>query len=160
LRAVPASESLRQRRPTATSTGSTSSGSAVTITPSLFAREQQETAITGNSSNESALTTPEENALDLPDPEGGSGSISSTGPPPPAERGPSLRFTSAKTGEGVKELFEHIAARVVRKMEYEEYFESRRLHYREASGVESIRLGTYNRRELKTLERVRSGCCT
>lgn len=59
----------------------------------------------------------------------------------------------------MKGLFEHIAARVVRKMEHEEYFEARRLHYREASGVDSIRLGGDNRTELKAFERIRNGCC-
>lgn len=153
LRTAPA---LRQRRPTALSTGSTSSGSAATITPSLFAREQQENAASSNGLNETASTTPEDDPLDLPDPNGSP----APGPPLPPERGPSLHFTSAKTGEGVSELFEHIAARVVRKMEYEEYFEARRLHYREASGVETIRLGTDNRLHLKTIERIRNGCCT
>ncbi|KXN92681.1 Ras-related protein Rab7 [Leucoagaricus sp. SymC.cos] len=155
LRAGPA---LRQRRPTTLSTGSASSGSAATITPSLFARERQENAA-GSSSNETAFTTPEDDILDLPDSDGASTSVHSSGPPPPPERGPSLHFTSAKTGEGVKELFEHIAARVVRKMEYEEYYEARRLHYRDASGVGSIRLETDTRTQTKALERIRTSCC-
>jgi Ras-related protein Rab-7A len=157
LRSAPA---LRQHRFRTVSTGSASSGSAATITPSLFAREQQENT-NGNNSNETTLTTPEEDILDLPDSDSSPGSLRFSGPPPLPERGPSLHFTSAKTGEGVKELFEHVAARVVQKMEYEEYFETRQMHYREASGAETIRLGTDNgsRIQIKAFGKMRIGCC-
>ena len=57
--------------------------------------------------------------------------------PPPAESGPKLFFTSAKTGEGVADVFDYITHRVNRKWEYEEQIEARGMHYRE----ESFRLG-------------------
>jgi len=101
---------------------STSSGSAVTITPSLFKREQH------------------------------------------TRRGPKLFFTSAKTGEGVKDVFEHVAVRVVRRWEREE----RRMSMREADGLrpsvngiggrasaaETIRLGLGLKKKGSGL-----GCC-
>ncbi|KAF9442648.1 ras-domain-containing protein [Macrolepiota fuliginosa MF-IS2] len=156
LRAAPV---IRKRRLTGNSTGSASSESTATITQSLFAREQSESG-TGNSSNGTAFTTPEDGILDLPDSDGASGSASSSTLPPPPERGPSLHFTSAKTGEGVKELFEHIAARVMRKAEHEEYFEARRMHYREASGTETIRLERDGRTQRKALGKKLGSCCT
>lgn len=119
----PAQSNVRARRLTAVSTGSASSGSAVTITPSLFAREHA-----AGSSSTSAATTPEDDPY------------TSSLPPPPA-RGPKLFFTSAKTGEGVKDVFEYIAKRVVRRWEYEERLEARRMHFREASAADTIRLG-------------------
>jgi len=88
-----------------TTTASRSSGSAVTITPSLFARENAGTEI----------TTPEDN--------------SSTQLP----HGPKLFFTSAKTGEGVTDVFEYVARRVVRRWEYEELMDAQRMHFREPS---------------------------
>jgi Ras-related protein Rab-7A len=67
-------------------------------------------------------------------------------PPLPPERGPKLFFTSAKTGEGVRDVFEYIARRVVLKWEYDEWAEARIMHFRDASGAhasavaETIRL--------------------
>ena len=94
--------SVRSR---STTTASGSSGSAVTITPSLFARENAETE----------NTTPEDDSS------------------MPSHRGPKLFFTSAKTGEGVTDVFEYVARRVVRRWEYEELMEAQRLHFRDAS---------------------------
>ncbi|CAL1697199.1 unnamed protein product [Somion occarium] len=92
-----------------------SMSSAPTITPSLFGRGQATTA----------CTTP-----------------SSVSPlPPPPERRPKLFFTSAKTGEGVAEVFEYIAKRVVVRWDYEEAVEARTLHFQDASVDETIRLG-------------------
>jgi Ras-related protein Rab-7A len=77
---------------------STSSTSGVTITPSLFAR--------GNNGTEtSATTTPPS--------------------PTPPDKGPRLFWTSAKTGKGVKDVFEYVAQRVVTKWEWEEAVENR-----------------------------------
>jgi Ras-related protein Rab-7A len=38
--------------------------------------------------------------------------------PPPPELGPKLFFTSAKTSEGVNEIFTYIAARTIRRMNW------------------------------------------
>ncbi|KAF8237653.1 ras-domain-containing protein [Tricholoma matsutake] len=123
------SPSVRQRPITTTSpsTRSESTGSAVTITPSLFAREN-------NSSTGTQSTTPQHY-----DP------FSITPLPPPPDRGPKLFFTSAKTGEGVSDVFEYIARRVVRRWEYEERLEARQMHIREASAAEPVRLGSSER---------------
>jgi len=92
------------------------------MTPSLFAREQ-------TNARNTASTTPEDDPFAL------------TAAPPPPERGPKLFFTSAKTGAGVSAVFEYIAQRVVKRGEYEERAEARRLHVREASAADTIRLG-------------------
>ncbi|TFK32627.1 P-loop containing nucleoside triphosphate hydrolase protein [Crucibulum laeve] len=139
---------VRQRSMTTRSSGSTSSGSAITITPSLFAREN------AAASSSTALTTPDSDT-DAPP-------ASSALPPPPLERGPKLFFTSAKTGEGVSDVFEYIARRVVRKWEYEEQLEARRMHFREASAADTIRLGLQNgsrRNLLMGGGKSWSGCC-
>ena len=90
-----------------------SMSSAPTITPSLFIRGQAATT---------TATTPES----------GSPPSNTYAPPPPPERYPKLFFTSAKTGEGVKDVFEYIARRVVVRQEYEEALEARTMHVREA----------------------------
>ncbi|KIK91210.1 hypothetical protein PAXRUDRAFT_831030 [Paxillus rubicundulus Ve08.2h10] len=107
-----------------TSLSSTSS-SAPTITPNFFTRDQ------------AAATTPP--TLTLPSP---ASEIMPLFPPPP-ERGPKLFFTSAKTGEGVCEVFEYIAQRVVTRWEYEGAIDARTLHVQGTSstGTETIRLG-------------------
>jgi Ras-related protein Rab-7A len=114
------------------STKSASSSSGVTITPSLFARENAKANGTHDTPSPQLAPAP---ALALP---------------LPPERGPKLFFTSAKTGEGVADVFEYIAQRVVRKWEYEEWVEARTMHFREASGRETISLGsdTWNRKKL------------
>ncbi|KAK0458240.1 ras-domain-containing protein [Desarmillaria tabescens] len=109
----PRASILRSRRLTNMSTGSNSSTSAVTMTPSLFALEQ----------SSSTNTTPEESVMSAPD------------------RGPRLFYTSAKTGDGVADVFEYIARRVVLRWEHDERIEARRLHIREASAADTIRLG-------------------
>jgi len=128
--------SVRRRTATMFSTGSASSSSAVTITPSLFARE--------NANANGTLTLSPQLA---PAP--------ALAAPLPPERGPKLFFASAKTGEGVVDVFEYIAQRVVRKWEYEEWVEARTMHFREASGRETISLGsdTWNKKKL-------ADCCT
>jgi len=125
--------SVRKRSMTILSTNSASSGSAVTITPSLFARERENLNVNGTpTSNHAISPSPSSSPLIR--------SLSNN-PPLPPERGPKLFFTSAKTGEGVSDVFEYIAQRVIRKWEYEEWVDSRTMHYREASHVaETIRL--------------------
>ncbi len=123
----PRASILRSRRLTNMSTGSNSSTSAVTMTPSLFALEQ----------SSSTNTTPEESVASVPD------------------RGPKLFYTSAKTGDGVADVFEYIARRVVLRWEYDERIEARRLHIREASAADTIRLGL----ERRAASRSRWGDC-
>lgn len=123
----PRASILRSRRLTNMSTGSNSSTSAVTMTPSLFALEQ----------SSSTNTTAEESVASVPD------------------RGPKLFYTSAKTGDGVADVFEYIARRVVLRWEYDERIEARRLHIREASAADTIRLGL----ERREASRSRWGDC-
>ncbi|KAG6863194.1 hypothetical protein C0991_007649, partial [Blastosporella zonata] len=106
------------RRVSTSTTGTASSGSGATITPSLFARGNDTAKTTCPSSTPN---TPPEADVDP----------FATFPPPPA-RGHKLFFTSAKTGAGVADVFEYIARRVVRRWEYEERMEARRMHVREA----------------------------
>ncbi|KZT24294.1 ras-domain-containing protein [Neolentinus lepideus HHB14362 ss-1] len=73
-------------------------------------------------------------------------------PHPSPERRPKLFFTSAKTGEGVSDVFEYVAARVVRRWEYEDAAESRVMHMQEPS---SIRLDDESTEGLKG----RLRCC-
>lgn len=109
-----------QRR---TSSLSSTSSSAPTITPSLFSR----------SNNQAATTTPPTSTVLSPSLD------TMLHYPPPPERGPKLFFTSAKTGEGVQEVFEYIARRVATRWEYEEAIDTRTLHVQEPP--ETIRLG-------------------
>jgi Ras-related protein Rab-7A len=106
---------------TSASTRSGSTGSVLTITPSLFARRN-------SSATDTQPTTPGDREP-LPT------------PPPTPDRGPRLFFTSAKTGEGVADVFEYIAWRVVRRWEYEETREACRMHIRDASNEGPIKLG-------------------
>jgi Ras-related protein Rab-7A len=132
----------RPRTTTSASTRSESTGSAVTITPSIFAREN-------NAATTQSTTPHDHDPFSLP-----------TLPPPP-DRGPKLFFTSAKTGEGVSEVFEYIARRVVRRWEYEERLEARQMHIREASGAESVRLGFGERMRGRNESAWPGGaCCT
>ncbi|KAI0757779.1 hypothetical protein C8Q80DRAFT_1059216, partial [Daedaleopsis nitida] len=99
-----------------------SMSSAPTITPSLFIRGQATTTATT--------------------PESGSPPSNGYGPPAPPERYPKLFFTSAKTGDGVKEIFEYVARRVVVRQEYEEALEARTMHVQEAGQRASVLLST------------------
>ncbi|KAF8808601.1 ras-domain-containing protein [Phlegmacium glaucopus] len=126
--------SCRQRKLNTRSSGSTSSGSAPTITPSIYARNH------GSSSN----TNISDNLLPTTQSPSTPSHCPAFALPPPPERGPKLFFTSAKTGEGVADVFEYIAHRVSRKWEYEERIEARRMHYRDSSAAETIRLGLDN----------------
>ncbi|KAH0826402.1 P-loop containing nucleoside triphosphate hydrolase protein [Lanmaoa asiatica] len=110
-----------QRR---TSSWSSTSSSAPTITPSLFTR----------SNGQGAATTP-------PTPPVFSSALDTMPHHPlPPEKGPKLFFTSAKTGEGVHEVFEYIARRVVTRWEYEEAIEASTLHVQESTGTISLGL--------------------
>ncbi|KAH9855732.1 ras-domain-containing protein [Lenzites betulinus] len=103
-----------------------SMSSAPTITPSLFIRGQAETATT-------TATTPESGS-----PPGASCAH------PPLERYPKLFFTSAKTGEGVQDVFEYVARRVVTRQEHEEAVEARTMFVHDADQSMSIHLSAGN----------------
>ncbi|KAF8123853.1 P-loop containing nucleoside triphosphate hydrolase protein [Boletus edulis] len=123
-----------QRR---SSSFSSSSSSTPTITPSLFTRDyDQAAAIT-------ATVSPHVSDATLH-------------PPLPPERGPKLFLTSAKTGEGVREVFEYIAQRIVTRWEYEEAIDARTLHVQDPS--ETIRLGL-TRDESPSNRRFQGTCC-
>lgn len=107
------------------SLSSSSSSSARTITPSLFTRRYEQAT---------AAVLPCHPFL--------------------PERGPKLFFTSAKTGEGVNDVFEYIARRVVMRWEYEEVVDARTLHVQEPS--ETIRLGLSRGESSK---RLTGSCC-
>ena len=62
---------------------------------------------------------------------------------PKPERRPRLFLTSAKTGEGVSDVFEYIAKRAVSKLEYQENLEARTMHMQESTSG-TIMLGVAN----------------
>ncbi|KAF7798207.1 hypothetical protein EIP86_009424 [Pleurotus ostreatoroseus] len=105
---------------------------AQTITPSLFVRAH--VALPGDGDCDaptaptSACTTPTPTPRARPP------------LPAPPEHGARLCFTSAKTGEGVPEVFEYVARRVVARWEYEEAVDARTMHVAEGSEA-TIRLG-------------------
>ena len=139
---LPPSVSSRLSSPVRTqrraSSFSSTSSSAPTITPSLFTRTH----------DQAASTTPTTPNVSPP--------ILDTTPhcPLPPERGPKLFFTSAKTGEGVPEVFEYIARRVVTRWEYEEANDARTLRLQESP--ETIRLGLTRGESNK---RLTGSCC-
>ena len=96
---------------------------AQTITPSLYGRSNGDTRSTAPAR---PTATPPTQGHSLPTPS-------------PPELGAKLFFTSAKTGEGVSDVFEYVAQRVVRRWEYEEAMEARTLHMADAS-MNTIRL--------------------
>ncbi|KAF5356371.1 hypothetical protein D9758_009470 [Tetrapyrgos nigripes] len=66
--------------------------------------------------------------------------------PEPPDCGPRLFLTSAKTGEGVKDVFEYIAKRVIARWEWEERVEAGRLEFREGEGGDGTWLRSWGRR--------------
>lgn len=97
----------RDRIPRRMTSLSSTSSSTATITPSLFTRARAESA------------TPPTPPLPYLNPDH---------LPPQPDRRPKLFFTSAKTGEGVLDVFEYIARRVVMRWDYEEAMEAASLH--------------------------------
>lgn len=108
-----------------------STSSAPTITPSLFVKGQATTT----------CTTPAPTIQPIHS---------------PPERRPKLFFTSAKTGEGVSDVFEYIARRVVTRWEYEEAIEARTLHIQDSSIEGTIRLGRPHSTHLSWMK---PSCC-
>ncbi|KAF8336690.1 ras-domain-containing protein [Amanita rubescens] len=110
-----------------------SSRSTETVTPSLFACENLGGTV------RTTITVPDDDFDRLTSSR--SGSWTQTSPP---YRGPKLFFTSAKTGEGVNDVFEYIAHRVVFMSEYEERAEARRLKMRDGNAADAIHLQLFN----------------
>lgn len=132
---VGASEGARrgERGARTTSLSSTASSSALTITQSLFLR----TASAPAASMEPL--EPPSSVL------------------PPLERRPKLLFTSAKTGEGVANVFEYVARRVVVKWEWERR-ESEGDGWEDGDQDDTIRIGMRNGEGLG--RRTARRCCT
>ena len=119
-----------------------SSRSTDTVTPSLFAGKNMESCTTDTA--RTTITVPDDDmdpfisADDNHLPISSSTSWTQILPP---YRGPAFFFTSAKTGEGVSDIFEYIAHRVIHMSEYEERTQARRLHmgkdtvYLQSSGL-------------------------
>jgi Ras-related protein Rab-7A len=78
--------------------------------------------------------------------------------PPRPERRPRLFFTSAKTGNGVVDVFQHIAERVLRKWEFDEAVEARRMSVLDEEFDTTIRLGTVDERRGRSWA-VKPMCC-
>ena len=104
-----------------------SSRSTVTITPSLFTNKNTEICTTDTA--RTTITVPDDDIDPFISADDHHLATSSL----PPYRGPALFFTSAKTGEGVSDIFEYIAHRVIHMSEYEERTEARRLHMRKAA---------------------------
>ncbi|KAI9062278.1 ras-domain-containing protein [Trametes sanguinea] len=134
----PSPSPSRMRSPRRIPSGSSLS-SAPTITPSLFIRGQA-TSSADPDLPATTTTTPESGSPPHPSRLSSPASASPTSPHPPLERFPRLFFTSAKTGEGVRDVFEYVARRVVARQEYEEALEARTMHVHDAD--QSIRLGS------------------
>ena len=144
----------RRRTITMLSRESTGSDSIMTITPSLFARER-------NQNKDHHPIPAKENSNRLPSSHSSpdlSLIQSKYQTPLPPERGPRLFFTSAKTGEGVNDVFEYIAGRVMRKWEYDEWIDARRMRFRDPTVTDGATLGQSERVRLDRF-RSRGGCC-
>lgn len=148
----PSSSSRHRKLDTCSLSSVSTAGSTATLTPNTCIRENGLSSNTNISNN---LIPTIVTASSSP-----SHSPPLSPPPPslllpPLERGPKLFFTSAKTGEGVADVFEYIAYRVNRKWEYEEKMQAMRMYYPESSAAETIHLGLDSGRE-----RWGHGCCS
>lgn len=111
---------------------SSSSSSTPTITPRNFALQRARA-----NSNPLPSISQQQDQADLTRTSDEIGSL------PKPERRPKLFLTSAKTGEGVVDVFEYIAKRVVTRWEYQESVEARTMHMQESTS-DTIRLGIAN----------------
>ena len=114
---------------------SSSSSSTPTITPSNFALRRART-----NSNPLPSISQQQDQID---PTHTSDHLNSPLQQPKPERRPKLFLASAKTGEGVVDVFEYIARRVVIRWEYQENLEARTMHMQESTS-DTIRLGIAN----------------
>ena len=115
---------------------SSSSSSTPTITPRNFPLQRART----NSNPLPSISQQQDQANSTPVPDSfdpGSPQL------PKPERNPRLFFTSAKTGDGVSDVFEYIAKRVVLRWEYQENIEARTMHMQESTSG-TVRLGIAN----------------
>ncbi|KAF9651062.1 ras-domain-containing protein [Thelephora ganbajun] len=113
---------------------SSSSSSTPTITPNNFALRRART------NSNSLLSIPQQQ--DQTDPTNMLDHLGSSQQPKP-ERRPRLFLTSAKTGDGVVDVFVYIAKRVVTRWEYQENLEARTMHMQESTS-DTIQLGITN----------------
>jgi len=134
---------------------SSSSSSTPTITPSNFVLRRART----NSNPLPSISQQQ----DQTNPTHTLDHLSSPPQLPKPERRPKLFLTSAKTGEGVVDVFEYIAKRSVTRWEYQENLEARAMHMQESTS-DTIRLGIANSQNGSTgphlkSSRIRS-CCS
>ncbi|THU96437.1 hypothetical protein K435DRAFT_797327 [Dendrothele bispora CBS 962.96] len=122
-----------------------STSSVATVTTSLYAREHDEdnddwdheaTVASSAASFFSALSGSFSYRTTAPDSSRDTDRTAGGVPPPitPPDCGPRLFMRSAKTGEGVKDVFEYIAKRVVTRWEWEERQEAARFEFGEGGG--------------------------
>ena len=116
-----------RRRQTSTHTTSTA-----TITPGMYRTHSQQ------SQSQGAALTPQTTNI-------GVESISNpnTAPKPRPDQGAHLLYASAKTGEGLAEIFEYTARRVVQKVEWEEEEDQRAFGVVEPGQTSRIMLNGY-----------------
>lgn len=134
---------------------SSSSSSTPTITPSNFALQRAR----ANSNPLPSISQQQ----DQINPSHTLDRLSSSSQLPKPERRPKLFLTSAKTGEGVIDVFEYIAKRVVTRWEYQENLEARTMHMQESTS-DTIRLGIANSQNGNTGPHLKSSktrsCCS
>ena len=123
--------------------------SAPTITPSLFLRTRASTSATSSHS-------PTESGQDGQPLEAVESYTVDT--PPAPDRRPRIFWTSAKTGEGISELFEYVAKRVVMRHEYTEEREARELHLRQSTD-DTIRLSSSSSKGTLSRWKKNTPCC-
>jgi Ras-related protein Rab-7A len=134
---------------------SSSSSSTPTITPINFASRRART----NSNPLPSISQQQDQA----DPTHMLDHLSSPPQLPKPERKPKLFLASAKTGDGVADVFGYIAKRVVMKWEYQENLEARTMHMQEPT-LDTVRLGIANSQDGYTRSHLKSSrfgsCCS
>lgn len=164
----------RTRRGTGASLASASS-TAPTITPSIYKRYSEAEVETGDedssySSSSFAGQGKEDRNDSTPTP---TPTLTAAQPhpehlTPPLEKGPRLFLASAKTGEGVSDIFTYVAMRTLARaewMEYLDYIDDSNLG---ADGLEAVNGGRGHDRTVSLImdrlgigvERVQDRCCT
>lgn len=127
----PTSGNLARRK----ASTSSSSSSTPTITPSNFALRRSRT----NSNPLPSISQQQDQA----DPTNPLDHLNSSPQSSTPERRPRLFLTSAKSGDGVVDVFEYIARRVVTRWEHQENLEARTMHMQESTS-DTIRIGIAN----------------